>query len=73
MMDINEFKSILRGSKRYEFEEDDRFVITGYFDGRRVALDLTRIDQEMLDELIVDEDEDEDEDDYTYSEGRRHY
>lgn len=72
MMDINEFKSILRGSKRYEFEEDDRFVITGYYDGRRVALDLTRIDQEMLDELII-EDEDEDEDDHTYSEGRRHY
>ena len=72
MIDINEFKSILRGSKRYEFEEDDRFVITGYYDGRRVALDLTRIDQEMLDELII-EDEDEDEDDYTYSEGRRHY
>ena len=72
MIDINEFKSILRGSKRYEFEEDDRFVITGYYDGRRVALDLTRIDQEMLDELII-EDEDEDEDDHTYSEGRRHY
>ena len=58
-MDRNEFLSIIRGSKRYEFDDNDNFEITDYFTGKSVTLDLTRITQEMLDELIVTDEEDE--------------
>lgn len=58
-MDMFEFLKLINGSIRYEM---DRGVleITGYYTGKSVKLDLTRLNEEMLDELIVTDEEEED-------------
>ena len=54
-----EFQRLLNGSKQYEFE-GTVLTITGYYNGKRIAIDLGQLTEEMFEELVV---EDEDEDD----------
>lgn len=57
-MDMFEFLKLINGSIRYEMNRGV-LEITGYYTGESVKLDLTRLNEEMLDELIVtDEEED---------------
>ena len=57
-MDMFEFLKLINGSIRYEMGRGV-LEITGYYTGKSVKLDLTRLNEEMLDELIVtDEEED---------------
>jgi hypothetical protein len=58
-MDMFEFLKLINGSIRYEMERGV-LEITGYYTGESVKLDLTRLNEEMLDELIVTDEEEED-------------
>lgn len=57
-MDINEFAKLLQGSLRYEMH-NGTLTLTGYYSGKEINLDLTRITEEMLEELIVEDNEEE--------------
>lgn len=57
-MNFSEVMQIIHGSKQYEFQ-GPVLTVTGYYTGKKVKLDLSRLTEEMLDELILDE-EDED-------------
>lgn len=55
---------ILGGSKQYEFQYNEDgypsvLVITSYYSGGQVKLDLSRLTPDMLDELQVKENEDD--------------
>lgn len=58
-MNINDFTKLLFSSKRYEFNSSI-LEITDYYTGESVKLDLSKITEEVLEELIADEDEFED-------------
>ena len=57
-MDFSEVMQIIHGSKQYEFH-GPVLIVTGYYTGKEVKLDLSRLTEEMLEELTLDE-EDED-------------
>lgn len=59
-MDFSEVMEVLNGSKQYEFNGPVLTVI-GYYTGKRVKLDLSKLTEEMVEELTPD-DEEEDED-----------
>lgn len=64
MKTFEQAMNIIQGSKRYEFE-DGMFgptvlVITDYYSGERLSLDLANLDEETL-ELLQVEDFDEEE------------
>lgn len=68
MKTIDDTMSILSGSKQFDFgyNENDMMsvlTVTDYYTGESVSLDLSRLTQEMLDELQV---EDSDNEDYKY-------
>lgn len=55
---------ILGGSKQYEFQYNEDgypsvLIITSYYSGEQVKLDLSRLTPDMLDELQVKENEDD--------------
>lgn len=52
------FTEVLQGSKCYEFN-GTILTLTGYYSGRQIKLDLSLLDEETLEKLIVDEDEDD--------------
>ena len=54
--DYRTFREIIGGSKQYEFS-GTVLTVTGYYTGRRVRLDLSKITPEMLDEILADEDD----------------
>lgn len=57
-MDKREFDRLVTGSLQYEMGHGV-LTLTGYYTGESVKLDLTRLSEEMLEELIVtDDDED---------------
>lgn len=56
-MTTQELLHILRGSKSYEFN-GTILTITSYYGGESVKLDLSLIDEEMLETLIVNDEED---------------
>lgn len=65
MKTLDQALDIIRGSKRFEFEDGANgstvLVITGYYTGKTLRLDLANIDEEILDTLQVEPyDEDED-------------
>lgn len=62
-MDYREFTEIIRGSKQYEFN-GTVLTVTGYYTGKRVRIDLSMIDPDMLEEIIVEDDEDDEEDEW---------
>ena len=57
-MDFSEVMQIIHGSKQYEFH-GPVLTVTGYYTGKKVKLDLSRITEEMLEELTLDDEEDE--------------
>ena len=61
-MDLYKALKIISGSKRYDFDGDTILTISDYYTGDAVRLDLSRLTEDILDELIV-EDEDEEDDD----------
>lgn len=60
-MDYYNAMRIIKGSKRYEFEDMTVLIITDYYTGERVALDLSKLTEEMLEELAPEENDEEDE------------
>ena len=63
-MEIRQFLKIINGSKEFRFY-GSVLEVKGYYTGETVKLDLARIDEEMLDQLIFnDEDDDDEEEDY---------
>lgn len=64
MKTISEVMRILGGSKQFEFERNEDgyscvLVITSYYSGEQVKLDLSRLTPDMLDALQVEENEDD--------------
>lgn len=57
------FAEILRGSKRYEIK-GSVLTITGYYTGKEVKLDLSRLDEEVFNELLVTDEDEEYEDEF---------
>ncbi len=59
---MKELNEILQGSKEYKFEYGENGMtvlkITGYYTGKEIKLDLSKLTEEMLEELIVEEGED---------------
>ena len=55
-MSINEFMELIQGSLRYEIH-NEILTLTGYYTGKRISLDLSRITEEMLEELIFEDEE----------------
>ena len=68
MKTLNEALDIIRGSKQFDFEYGGNgstvLVITGYYTGERLRLDLANIDDEILDTLQVEPYRDDEEEDY---------
>jgi hypothetical protein len=58
-MDTFDFIKLINGSIQYEMDGGVLEII-GYYSGKRVKLDLNRLNEEMLDELIVTDEEEED-------------
>ena len=56
---LNKLQHILAGSKQYQFD-GPILTITNYYTGEEIKLDLSRLDEEVLNELIVQDDEFED-------------
>lgn len=59
-MDYMKFMRVLRNSKRYEMDCEGHLFITDYHTGEEITLDLTQIDEDMFEQLVVKNDEDED-------------
>lgn len=60
-MDYRTFREIIGGSKQYEFD-GTVLTVTGYYTGKRVRIDLSKVTPEMMDEILADEDEDQNQD-----------
>lgn len=61
-MELELLKDILTSSKEFDFKDDSILEIKKYYDtSKRIKLDLSKIDEEMLKKLIVNK---ESEDDY---------
>lgn len=56
---MDKFQKILNGSKQYQFD-GPVLTITSYYTGEEIKLDLSALDEEMLEQLIVVEDDFED-------------
>lgn len=59
-MDFLEVMEVLKGSKQYEFD-GALLTVTGYYTGKQVRLDLSKLTEEMI-EALTPEDDEEDED-----------
>lgn len=66
MKNLAQALAIISGGKQYEFEDGENgtslLVITDYWSGEQLRLDLSRLTDEMLDELQVCDPEADDED-----------
>ena len=58
MNDLEQALRILRGSKQYNFNGTVLTVI-GYYTGKRISLDLGKLDADMLEALTPDETQDQ--------------
>lgn len=60
-MNIEDFKEVLLGSKEFYFEYGDEgstvLVLKGYYTGKEIKIDLSRINDDMFKELVVEEGE----------------
>lgn len=56
-MDYTKFRRVLTGSKRYEMDCEGHLIITDYFTGEQVVLDLTLISEEVFEEIKTEEEE----------------
>jgi hypothetical protein len=55
-MNYKEFLNIITGSKRFRFD-GTVLEIAEYYTGNTISLDLSRITEEMLEELIIESEE----------------
>lgn len=60
MKNLNEVMRILGGSKRFDFECNENsysciLVVSNYHSGEEVRLDLSKLDNEMLEALQVED------------------
>lgn len=55
MSDFNQFQYILSGSKYYEFTDDTTLQIRSYRTGETVRIDLSKLTEDMFEELQPDE------------------
>ena len=58
MNDLEQALRILRGSKQYNFNGTVLTVI-GYYTGKRISLDLGKLDADMLEALTPNEEADD--------------
>lgn len=56
-MDIIEFTKLINGSLKYEIQ-NCVLTLTGYYTGKQISLDLSKITAEMLEELAANDDSD---------------
>lgn len=63
MKTLNEVRNIISGSKSYEFN-GPILTITSYFGGESVKLNLSLLNEEILDQLQVDDEDENDEEDW---------
>lgn len=61
-MDIIEFTKLINGSLKYEIK-NCVLTLTGYYTGKQISLDLSKITAEMLEELAADDEEEIEDDD----------
>lgn len=61
-MDYRTYREIVGGSKEYEFN-GMVLTVTGYYTGKRVRIDLSKVTPDMLDEILADDDKDQHQDD----------
>lgn len=54
-MDIYEFLRLINGSLRYEID-GTILTLTGYYSGKAIRLDLSKITADMLEEITVEAD-----------------
>ena len=62
MKNLNEVMRILGGSKRFEYNENGYsciLVVSSYHSGEEVRLDLSKLDNEMLEALQVEDNDNE--------------
>ena len=64
MKNLNEVMRILGGSKRFDFEYNENgyscnLVVSSYHSGEEVRLDLSKLDNEMLEALQVEDNDNE--------------
>lgn len=57
MTDYRKFMRILRSSKRYEMNCEGHLTVTDYNTGEEFTLDLTQLDEEMFEQLVVNEED----------------
>jgi len=50
------YQDILIGSMEYTVQ-DNILILTGYYSGKSVSIDLTAIDEDMFETICVDSDE----------------
>lgn len=60
MKTLDEALKILRGSKQFTMN-GSTLEVTGYYTGETLMLDLSRMDEDMLNRLQVDEGDEEEE------------
>ena len=68
MKHLNEVMRILGGSKRFDFEYNENghsciLVVSSYESGEEVRLDLSKLDNEMLEALQVEDKDNEETED----------
>lgn len=61
-MDIIEFTKLINGSLKYEIH-NGVLTLTGYYTGKQIRLDLSKITAEMLEEIAADDEEEIEDDD----------
>lgn len=59
-MTYNEFQQMLRESISYEMQGNGVLELTGYFSGKRVKIDLSMIDEETFEQIVVEDEQDDD-------------
>lgn len=58
----DDFKNILHSSKEFMFRNSDVLILREYYGNREVALNLSKIDEDMFKELFYDLDKEMDDD-----------
>lgn len=62
MCEYDKFVSILNRSKEFSFEDGTILVLRDYHTGEKIKIDLSQLDEEAFEEMLVrDEEDDEDE------------
>lgn len=49
------FKDILNGSKEFTFDDDNNLVITGYYSGESITLNLDELDEDAFEQILVED------------------